>query len=117
MALAVVVLVDGQLAKQRDRHRIGLVALMWLRRERALDLCRTQGDVADNLAGRGIADDIGAGDAGSVVRPCSLTEPVVERVATAVEAAAVVGLGERSRRRYRCQVGARAASALMAGIS
>ena len=117
MALAVVIFVDRQLAEQRDRHRIRLVSLMRLRQERAFDLGRTQGDVANDLAGRGIADDVGAGDAGRVVRPSALTEPIVEGVATAVEAAAVVNLGERSRRRYRCHVGARAASSLMAGIS
>ena len=90
---------------------------MWLGQERAFDLGRTQGDVTDDLAGRGIADYVGAGDAGRVVRPGSLTEPVVERVTTAVEAAAVVGLGERSRRRYRCHVGALVASSLSAGIN
>ena len=117
MPLAVVIFVDRQLAEQRDRHGIGLVTLMRLRQERAFDLRRTQGDVANDLAGRGIADDIGAGDAGRVVRPGSLTEPIVEGVATAIEATAVVVLGKRSRRRYRCHVGARAASSLMAGIS
>ena len=69
---------DRQLAEQRDRHGISLVALMRLWQERAFDLGRTQGDVTDDLASRGITNDVGAGDAGSVLRPGALAKPDVE---------------------------------------
>src|SRR5208282_1215525 len=57
MTAALMILVDGKLAEERNRHRVGLVALLRLGQERPLDLRRAQGDVADNLRRSGVADD------------------------------------------------------------
>src|SRR6266699_2422874 len=109
MALPLIGLVDCELTKQRDRDRIGLVALMRLGEKRALDLRGAQGHVADNRSRRGVADDAGARKAGGMIVP-GVTEPSVQGIAPAVEPAAVVLLGQRSRRGYFRHVGGRLAS-------
>lgn len=77
MSSALMVLVDRKLPKKRGRHWIGLVALLRFGQERALDLRRAQGDVADDVRRGRMADYIGARDAGGVVGPGMPVEPLI----------------------------------------
>src|SRR5947209_5286321 len=109
--------VDRELPEQRDRHRIGLVALMCLGKKCALDLRRAQGHVADDPPAGWIAHDAGARNASRVVVPGMAKKPSIQGIPTAIEAAAVVRFGERAGRGYFRHVGGRFASSFRPATS
>src|SRR5438046_282146 len=111
------ILMDRQLPKQRGGNGIGLIALMRLGKEGALDLRGAQGDVTDDLTAGRVADDIGAGDLRRLVCPGPVAEPLVQGFPSTIEAASVVTLGKRTGRRYRRHVGSLLASSLRPAIS
>ena len=110
MALPLIFLIDGELAKQRDRYEFRAVALLRFWKKGSLDLCRAQGDVADNAPRGSIGDHVDARGAVDVIRPGTPPKPVIERLSTAIERGPLIRLGERARwcrgrQCYRCQVG------------
>ena len=79
------IFVNRKLSKKRDRHWIGLVALLRFGQERALDLRRAQGHVTDDVQRGRMADHIGTRDAGGVVGPGMPAEPLIQRVSATIE--------------------------------
>ncbi len=59
MALALIIPVDSQLAKQGDRHGVRLVTLLCLGQEASLDLSGAQRNLAGNLSCGGAANNVG----------------------------------------------------------
>jgi hypothetical protein len=91
--------VHGQLPKQRDRDRVRLIPLMRLRQKGALELSRAERYVADDPASASGRYDVDAACATLVIVPRVSGEPCVHSRAAAVEGVAIVGCGERTRRR------------------
>src|SRR5271155_4738627 len=121
VALPLMVFVDGKLAEQKCRHGIRAVALLRLRKKGALDLRGAQGDVADNSARRRVGENAHARHVVGLIDPGMPVKPAVDRLPTTIKEAAVVTLGERTRRvRHpqvqRSQDGTRLASLASAGI-
>jgi hypothetical protein len=110
-------LIDRELSKQRDRNRIGLVALLLPGKKLALNLRGAQCDEADDAPARGITDDVGARNSRGVIVPGVAVKPAVQGVAPAIEVAAVIVFGERPGRRYVRHVGGRSASSFTPAIS
>lgn len=77
--------IDSQLAKQRCRERVRLVAPPRFGKARTPDLRRAQSHIADNGAGYAVANNIHARDSGGVVRPCVTPEPKIHRLPFAIE--------------------------------
>lgn len=89
--------VNSKLAEQCGGYRVRPIALLGPGKKRALDLRGAQGDVSGDLSGRGIGDDVHAGNATGLVGPGVTAEPSVERFPAAVKRAPVVRLGQRAR--------------------
>src|ERR1700674_1070807 len=118
MALSLMIPMDRELAEQRHRHRVRFVALLRLGQESSLDLASAQWDIANEIGWDGDANDVGAGDARSMVGPRVAVKPMVHRLSAAIKSAAIVGLGERTGCGYFCcHVGVLRARSLSPAIS
>ena len=82
--------VDPQLAQQDGRQRVGSIALLRLRQPGSLDLRRRQANVANEAASFRFADHAGPRNSQFLVAHRVATEPVVQRVAPAIERRCVV---------------------------
>jgi hypothetical protein len=85
------IFVNRKLSKKRNRHWIGLVALLRFGQERALDLRRAQGHVTYDVRRGRVASNIGARDAGGVIGPGMPPEPLVQRLSATIKFVAIVG--------------------------
>ncbi len=114
---ALMILVNRELPEKRDRHGIGLVAMLRPGQKGALDLRGAERNEADNLSVRYRGYDAGAGNRCRLVRPSMAPEPQIEGFLAAIELIAIIGLAEGAGRRYSCHVGGRAPRSRSPGIS
>gem|GEM_PF-2928822 len=89
--------VDCQLAEQNGGQRVGSIALLCLRQPGSLDLRRRQAHAADDTARFPIADHAGPRDLQFLVAPGMPAEPVIQRIAPAIEGRCIVSSRQGSR--------------------
>jgi len=78
VASALMIFVDRELSKERSWNWVWFVALLWFGEKGALNLRRAQGDVTHDFLCGGVANNVGARDAGGVIGPGMPPEPLVQ---------------------------------------
>ncbi len=77
--------IDGKLSEQNGWHWVRAIALGRFWQMTTLELARRERDVADDRAGFGVAQNIGARNVVTLIAPAMAAEPMIERGTAAIE--------------------------------